>query len=334
MTNSIDTSFVSALERDTMELSNQMNQAGEFGEISASTMLRSPSMELDLLLHPILPRCATVSLIGSSDTGKSSFLRGLAVAIATGASEYVGFELNCKYNRALYVSTEDDQQAIRFLLHKQNKDLELPTAAFEGLDFLFQTENLVENIDKILTRKPCDIVIIDAFADIYDGSLNENNKVRAFLQQYHLLGQKHGCLVLFLHHTGKRTEDFIPSKHNAIGSQGFEAKMRLVAELRSDPRDSHLKHLCIVKGNYLSADFKESSFELEFNENMNFKHTGKRVPFEQLKRIDIEKEEERSTKIDRILELKSEGKTLDEIATIMGYRGKSAISQILKRAGK
>ncbi len=328
----LDNNFIEALRSDTEELSSQMTAYGEFGEISAASMMRQPATEMECLLHPIFPRVGCVSLVGSSDTGKSSLLRGLAIAVCAGADEYVGFRLQQRYSRALYISTEDDEQAVRFLLHRHNNELHLPIEAFSGLSFIFSPDNVTESVEGFLSRHPTDLVVIDAFADIYEGALNENNRVRAFLQQYYTLAIKHQCLFIFLHHTGKRTEDSVPSKHNAIGSQGFEAKMRLVIELRNDPTSSERKHLCIVKGNYLSAEYKHSSYELHFSEDMVFSATGSRTPFEELRCRDTEREEQRQSKIERIKELKAEGKTLDEIAFIMGYSGKSSISQILKRA--
>ena len=73
----------------------------------------------------------------------------------------------------------------------------------------------------------------------------------------------------------------MPSKHNLLGSQAFEAKMRLVLELRSDISDVTYKHLCCVKGNYLSAEYKSESIKLHFSDHLTFKETGERV-YEQI----------------------------------------------------
>ena len=88
------------------------------------------------------------------------------------------------------------------------------------------------------------------------GSVNESNQVRLFLNQYSQLARKSKCLIIFMHNCGKRTEHFMPSKHNLLGSQAFEAKMRLVLELRTDIENVTYQHLCRVKGNYRSAEYK------------------------------------------------------------------------------
>ena len=82
----------------------------------------------------------------------------------------------------------------------------------------------------------------------------------------------------------------LPSKHNAIGSQGFEAKMRVMMELRPDPVRHDIRHLCIVKGNYLSEEYKH----------------------------DTEKESADAERIALMHALREEGKTLQEIADTIG----------------
>jgi len=110
--------------------------------------------------------------------------------------------------------------------------------------------------------------------------------IRQSLNQYRALASKHSCSICFLHHTSKRTERLDPSKNNILSGQGFEAKMRLVVELRSDPDEENIKHLCIVKGNYLGPEFKRSSYVLQFDpDSFLFTNTGQRTGFDKLSTI-------------------------------------------------
>ena len=58
--------------------------------------------------------------------------------------------------------------------------------------------------------------------------------------------------------------------------------MRLVIEVRLDSKETDLRHLCIVKGNYLPQDEKMSSHVVKMDDNFVFTDTGDRVPFEEL----------------------------------------------------
>ena len=298
----------------------------------ASEMIMTTESTAPTLLDPILPRQGVVALVGSSDSGKSSLLRGLAMAIVHGDEEYIGFKLNTRYRRAIYVSTEDDQQSVGSLMRRQTSaPSDLEAMEYDGLHFIFDTDNLLSTLELGLRSYVPDVVIVDAFADLYTGPLNENNRVRGFIQAFSQLAAKYDTLFIFLHHTGKRTESLTPSKHNAIGSQGFEAKMRLMMELRQDPERHDIRHLCIVKGNYLSSEYKHDSFELRFTPELNFEATGERVPFSLLKDRDPDKEAEEAEKLELIRSMREEGMTLKEIAENLGYKDHSAVSKLLKR---
>ena len=298
----------------------------------ASDMMMLNDTTAPTLLDPILPRQGVVALVGSSDSGKSTLLRGLAMAIVRGDSEYIGFGLNSRYRRAIYVSTEDDAQSLGSLMRRQTASPTPDEAMrYDGLHFIFDTENLLETLELGLKSYPPDVVIVDAFADLYCGPMNENNRVRSFLQGFADLAQRYDTLFIFLHHTGKRTESLAPSKHNAIGSQGFEAKMRLMMELRTDPERADIRHLCIVKGNYLSADYKRESFALRFTPELNFEATGERVRFEELRERNPERDSEELEKLELIRSMQAEGRTQQQIADALGYKDRSTIAKIIKR---
>ena len=300
--------------------------------ISAMELLSRGVDNIPCIVEPILHKIGLACIAGSSDTGKSSLLRYLCMCVVSGKSDFLGFAIHAEHKRAIYVSTEDDETAISYLLRKQNRDLLNEPSELEGLRFIFDTENLLQTLDKTLTKQPADIICIDAFTDLYGGRMNESNQVRGFLNDYSQLAQKHKCLVLFLHHCGKRTEELEPSKHNLLGSQAFEAKMRLVMELRSDVLDDNLKHLCIVKGNYLPADAKKESCQLRFTDNMTFINTGERVPLGSLAKAVTDNAEKE--KYERAIQLQSQGRTLEEIASVIGYRNRGGVSKLLKRGAE
>jgi RecA-family ATPase len=174
------------------------------------------------------------------------------------------------------------------------------------------------------------LVVIDAFGDLYTGDANKTNQIRQFLHDYSQLAQKHECLVLWLHHTGKRTDDEAPSKHNVIGGQGFEGKMRLLLELRRDHHDQSLRHLCIVKGNYLPDTYKNESYVLRF-ENFLFGQTGERVAFDQLAKPNQEMDVGQE-KYNQIQEARQQGHKGEALAKHLGW-SKGYISQIERKYG-
>ena len=299
-------------------------------EITATDLLNREVESIPCLIDPIFQAVGLAAVAGSSDVGKSAFLRQLAFAVGTRQSSFLGWKINSKHHSAIYVSTEDDENATAFLLYSLNKSQHQPPDDCTGLRFIFDTTNLLEELDKRLTSRPADLVVIDAFGDLYTGDANKTNQIRQFLHDYSQLAQKHGCLILWLHHTGKRTDEEAPSKHHVIGGQGFEGKTRLLIELRRDHHDTTRRHFCIVKANYLPDEYKTESYVLDF-ENFAFTQTNERVPYEQL----AKPKEERDTgqeKYDQIQQARKVGHKGDGLAKHLGW-SKGYISQIEKKHG-
>lgn len=293
-------------------------------------LLRKVS-QLPTLLDPILPQVGLVALGGSSDVGKSTFLRHLAINISSGCEEFLGFQINAIHNRVIYVSTEDDDNAVSYLIHKHNETLLKPSSSFRKLIYVFDTYKLLRKLEKMVKAYPTDLIIVDTFSDLYSGEMNQTNRIRSYLHDFALFARKHKCLILMLHHTGKRTEDLPPSKNNLLGSQGFEAKMRLVLELRKDQDDHDIRHLCIVKSNYLSKEYKDASYVLKFDSDMLFVNTGERVPFNELATRKVDKEALKDEWKEIAKPLVESGKTYQEVSEDLKEKGYSVSKSTIQR---
>ena len=329
--------FISEIEKEfskvekTFGKDNPKPLIDEIPNATGKELLSNEIEEIPQLVAPIFHRVGLGAMIGSSDTGKSSMLRDLCVSVVT-ERPFLDWEVSPIHNRAYYVSTEDDKLAISYLLKKQNIDYGLKPKDLENLINIFETDNLIVRLEKELSEKPADLIIIDAFADVFNGQLYETNRVRAFLNEYSQLAQRHQCLVIFLHHTNKRSDNLEPSKHNALGSQGFEAKMRLMIELKSDTQSANKKYFCIVKGNYLSHKFKTHAYDLQFTENMTFKNLETRTHYELLTQKSETKEVIEAEYKD-IKELKDRGRTLEEIGLDLGV-SRATIARKISRFKK
>lgn len=237
--------------------------------------------ELPTLLNPILPKIGLGLICGSSDTGKSAFLRQLATEISLGKETFLGFDLCLTHKSAIYVSTEDDEHTVAFLLQKQNAD-GIDGVEFINLRYVFDEDNLVKKLELELKRKPADLVVIDTLGDMISSDQNSSANVRAFFKPYRKIAMEHECLIMFNHHVSKSKENNVPSKTAVLGSAGIEGKSRILLELRKDKHEIDQRHLVILKGNYVPEEMKQRSMVLRFDQNMRFTNTGKAVPIEQL----------------------------------------------------
>lgn len=286
------------------------------------------------LLYPFLQKVGLASLVGTSDSGKSTFLRQLSLAIALQQETFLGFRIEGTTNRVIYVSTEDDANAVSYAIRKQvnrfayeNEDLD--KSLLKNLEFVFETENLLNNLKLKLEKEPVDLIIIDAFTDVFTKELNSNIQVRQFLNDYDKLAKEHKCLILFLHHIGKSTMKYAPSKDSIIGSQAFEAKMRAVLEIRPNKHNSKFKDLWVLKANFLDSKFKEKSNVLVMDEDMIFINTGEKSDKNQNSKTNNQQ------LVNEVLKLSSEGNTVRKIEELLKDTefkiSKSAVAEIIKK---
>jgi hypothetical protein len=219
-----------------------------------------------------IPNQGLVALTGSSDVGKTSLLRQLAISTVLKKETFLGKPLKARYGRVLYISTEENRNSINQQLRKQIPD-DVKPEDLKGLCYIFNSEHTYQKIEEQLKFKKADAVIIDCFTDIFEGMMNDVISVRKYLKKYDRLAIEHDCVFIMLVHNGKRTDHLEANKSNIVGSQALEAKMRLVMELKKKP-DSDMRFLTFTKGNYLPDKLKNVAMQLIFNEKQEFEFTG------------------------------------------------------------
>lgn len=246
---------------------------------TALELIKREKNEIPMLIESLIPQTGLLALVGTSDVGKSQLLRQLAIDVARSDS-FLDFKVYPKHRKVVLICTEDDPDAIGYLIGKQSG---LEGQGMDNIRIYFNTEGITDYLNEQLANEPADLVIVDAWADVYESNLNDANYVRQSLNAYRQLALKHKCAIVFLHHTSKGKQNSAPSKDNVLGSQGFEAKMRLVMELVADKENDNIRHLCVVKGNYLPSDMKSKSIMLEFNpETFTFINTKQQKSYVEL----------------------------------------------------
>jgi len=242
--------------------------------MSGEELLKLNIKEVPKLWDPFLVNVGLVGISGPSESGKSTLMRELAIAIANKKKSFLGYKLNAKHNRAYAVLTEDGRLQTSANLNKSYGN-ESETNYLDNIYFLFDVEMLIKELEEKLSSKPADIVLIDAWSDTFIGNINSLVDVRQDLNQLSKLAEKHECVVVIIHHNGKNSEKQTPDKNKLNGSQAIEAKLRCLLELRKGDSDNE-RVLSIVKSNYLSEKVKGVSIILTHDpERHVFMNSGK-----------------------------------------------------------
>jgi RecA-family ATPase len=241
----------------------------------ASEMFDKAMPKTQWLIDERIPYGSLSALVGESGVGKSTFLRQLAIAIASGKNSFLNFKLNPKFKKVLYISTEDGYTFTHAALMKQlhmtpdrfddKGILKEKDDCLNNIFFLFDHEQIIDKLRHILKEEDFDLIIVDAYSDIFLGDMNQSNQVRTFLSYYTKLASEYGIAILFMHHFGKGMKS--NDKHKILGSAGFEQKMRSVLSLS---RKDNQIHLQTIKNNYLSQAECQMAFHLEMGDDLTF----------------------------------------------------------------
>ncbi|MEP7168678.1 MAG: AAA family ATPase [Bacteroidota bacterium] len=273
--------------------------------ISSIDLLKIDTEENRYLLSPLLPAVGTGVLAGAPDTGKSQFARQLCITVACGMEYFLDYKLTLKNKRALYIATEDDSHNSAFLLKQQLKGLnqtETENLAFIFADTLSHEEILLA-LDLHLTKYPCDIVIVDSFGDIFQGTdTNNTNQMRKNVRYFDYFAKKHKCFILFVHHINKAAYNETPHQKNIMGGGGLTQKVRFAWQLTQ--AENGKKYLTVVKGNYCPREYKENSWVLNFSEeDFIFTNTAERLATES---INLDGGKNKDTKFSKLVNLADE----------------------------
>jgi len=274
-----DVTSNSIISKEKKNEAKKPNEISEKSVYTALELIELGNIEPKFLINPLFPQKGTAVLAGKPDTGKSQFARQLCISVALGEKTFLDFELTPFYNKAIYVATEDDKDVSAYLLNKQfnglNKEV-VENLRFIFADTLEQDEILLE-LDKALTKEPADLVVIDSFGDIFNGTDSNNNiAMRNTVKTFDKIAKKHNCLILFVHHINKSSYKLAPGQEHIQGGSGLVQKIRLALILSEG--QGNTRYLSIVKGNYCPKEYKTNSLALEFSEDtFLFKNTGQTI---------------------------------------------------------
>jgi archaellum biogenesis ATPase FlaH len=221
--------------------------------------------EIPFVVTGLIPAGCLSIIVGESDIGKSTLHTQLAMSIVSGTPKFLGRDINVKHKRVLMVSTEEGISAIGNRIQKQMKKIPIDPDAADRLTILTTSDDIVRRIKENLRKAPSEIVIIDAFSDIFLSDMNISNKVRSFFNHYTDIIREFKCTIIFIHHIGKSREGLPLHKNQVLGSVGIVDKARQVLWLSRDKKSSSKRQLTIIKGNYVTDEEKNKSLILNFD---------------------------------------------------------------------
>lgn len=338
----IEDSIVKTINEDIISSSDEQLKALQEkygGEITNAWELYERDVkEVPFLIQDIIPAGCLSAIIGPSESNKSNIIYGAAIAMCL-KDEYLGKKILAKHKRVLIVPTEDISNQTAFRLKKQLEEGVVEgrytEEMVERVHFAFGISDVAGFVADFLELFNVDCVFIDTYGDINSTDTNSLTETRISLKPYHDLAVNHNTAICLIHHSKKGSENLSPSKNDAVGSVGFEGKMRSVLGTRIDKNDPRIVYLMILKSNCVEPEKKKFAMALRLKDNLTLENTGNQLPVSEVQHINVSKGYSKKNRDERVIELFEDGVTHNEIIDILADEGikisQSTISRILNK---
>jgi RecA-family ATPase len=249
------------------------------------------------IIPELLPAHSVAMFIGEDGIGKTQLCTQLALHICFKYPSFLGLPLNAVHHSALICATEDSRKKWIQAAAKQHNKLEpnvKPTSI--NLQFMEASEfdelqELKDSLEGELKRQPYDLIVVDAFSDLFtmiDGEINSNKDARTLLKYLGGVCSTYSTTIIVIHHAAKtkivakrHNSKIFVEKNDSQGAGAITQRPRTVLALSNDPKSisenglTYTNYLHAVKANEMGKHYVKHAIRLQFDGgNLLHKNTG------------------------------------------------------------
>mgnify|MGYP001156505206 CR=1 FL=1 len=195
-----------------MEDQPMMNQLlNDLSIRRGSDIFNHNTKPVEWVIKDLIPRRKKTISVGDYEAGKSFINMGAALCIATGKSEYLGFEIP-KRLRVLYVDLENGEDETYRRIKSLAKGFGISPAQTDGyLSVITKPGDFSDRFSLITAEtemfKP-EVIFIDNLYQLSGYSdISDNNKIKSLLADVETLRSNNDTAIVMIHHFKKNTED-------------------------------------------------------------------------------------------------------------------------------
>jgi RecA-family ATPase len=199
----------------------------------------------DWIVPGLLMRRHVTVLVAPSGAGKSLLTLQIGIACAQG-KEWAGWRPRRKSYRVLFINAEDDYHEIcrrlAAALHRMEVDQReiadrflvanaerVVIAKFDARSKMMKVEPLHNELIELIKANQIDIVVVDPFAETFEGDENSNNELKWCGVYWREIARKAECAVCLVHHTKKYASGMAGDVDAARGASALIGIARIVS---------------------------------------------------------------------------------------------------------
>lgn len=263
-------------------------------------------------------------LFADSNVGKSIYAVQMADEIA-------------RLRNVLYVDCElsDKQFQLRYTDRETGKLHEFPESLIRAeinpakMDMKNFEEQIIGDIERAAQQAAADTIMIDNLTYLCNSS-EKGDQAGIFMMKLMNLKMKYNWSLLIIAHTPKRNMSNPITQNDLAGSKklyNFFDSVFAIGKSARDPKLRYVKQVKVRAGEYRYDSENVIVYEIEHEaDNVRFAFKGFAKESEHLKE---NSEEEKKSLNEQAFELKGQGKSIREIAHLLGI-SKSTVDRMLK----
>lgn len=278
------------------------------------------------LYHSLWYEGEVCCLFADSNLGKSIFAVQMANDIALDQKVlYIDCELSDKQFQLRYYNS---MTGSRHLFPENFLRAEIVPNAIRAENY---EENFFLNIEEAALSVDAKIIIIDNLTYLCNAS-EKGDIAGIFMMKLMSLKKKHGWSLLIIAHTPKRNMSNPITQNDLAGSKklyNFFDSVFAIGKSAKDNRLRYVKQIKVRAGEYRYDSDNVIVYEIDPGDGfLHFEHIAYSNESEHLRTRD---EDDGNTDMQNVMELKQSGKSVRDIASILGM-SKSTVDRIIRKA--
>lgn len=151
-------------------------------------------------------------VFGPSKSGKTIFCENLAMSIASGAEDFMGYPLSGIPKKILFVGLEEhwenraERNKLQFdAISNEKKGLVNSNFRYQGIDFqkFILTNNDWESLEMLIKESEAEVVFIDSITRMNPGKLENSDTVELITRKLRSICYDNMITLVCIHHTPK-----------------------------------------------------------------------------------------------------------------------------------
>lgn len=198
-------------------------------------------------------------ILGATGSGKSILSENLAMALLSGADNFLGLPINFKGDTVLSINLEEGSKPKTQRQILQSKRI-TDKIGESWKDRLFVITDSVpqyltsdkdfEMIKDLIRQTKANIVFIDSITHLYDGSLEESSVAKKLMKKLRGLAKETNTVIIPIHHTPK-IYDYQLTNNSAAGSRVITQELDFM--LGINEASNGKKYIKMLKSRYCAV---------------------------------------------------------------------------------